>query len=96
MAVTGTAYLLRFDRPYGHAGHYTGGTTNLTARLADHAHGRGARLLAVVTTAGIGGQLAHTWGGTRKLELALKRQGGASRSCPLCGITPRADAGGTP
>ena len=89
MAITGTVYLLHFDRPYAHAGHYTGWTTDLTARLAEHAAGRGARLLAVVTLAGIGWRLARTWPGTRAVERALKRQGGASRRCPLCGVTPR-------
>jgi predicted GIY-YIG superfamily endonuclease len=89
MAVTGTVYLLHFHRPYRHAGHYTGWTTDLTARLAQHATGRGARLLAVVSSAGIGWELARTWTGTRAVERALKRQGGASRRCPLCGIHPR-------
>ena len=89
MATTGTVYLLHFDKPYVHAGHYTGWTTNLTQRLADHRAGRGARLLAVITSAGIGWRLARTWPGTRAMERALKRQGGASRRCPVCGITPR-------
>ena len=94
MAVTGTVYLLHFDRPYAHAGHYTGWTTDLAARLAEHAAGHGARLLAVAKSAGIGWTLARTWAGTRHVERALKRQGGASRRCPLCGITPRHPAGG--
>lgn len=93
MAVTGTVYLLHFDRPYGHAGHYTGWTTNLTVRLAEHANGHGARLLAVARSAGIGWKLARTWTGTRAVERALKRQGGASRRCPLCGIHPRNPGG---
>ena len=85
----GTVYLLHFDRPYRHAAHYTGWTRNLDARLDLHATGHGARLLAVLRTAGIGWQLARTWPGPRALERALKRQGGASRRCPLCGIRPR-------
>jgi predicted GIY-YIG superfamily endonuclease len=95
MATAGTVYLLHFDRPYGHAGHYTGWTADLPSRLADHAAGRGARLLAVVASAGIGWQLARTWTGTRAVERALKRQGGASRRCPLCGIHPRESGGGS-
>jgi predicted GIY-YIG superfamily endonuclease len=93
-SVTGTVYLLHFDRPYAHAGHYTGWTTDLTARLAEHANGRGARLLAVVSSVGIGWTLARTWTGTRAVERALKRQGGASRRCPLCGVIPRDRVGG--
>lgn len=86
----GTVYLLHFDRPYHHARHYQGWATDLTTRLAAHATGHGARLLTVITTAGIGFRLARTWPGTRTRERHLKRQGGASRRCPLCGITPRA------
>jgi predicted GIY-YIG superfamily endonuclease len=89
---TGTAgivYLLHFDRPYQHACHYIGWTVDLDARLASHAEGRGARLLAVVHAAGIGWALARTWPGGRTRERQIKRQGGASRCCPLCGVRPR-------
>ncbi len=88
-APAGTVYLLHFDRPYRHARHYCGWTSNLTARLAEHAVGRGARLLAVITDAGIGWTLARTWPGTRARERQIKRQGGLSRCCPACGVTPR-------
>src|SRR5262245_50756422 len=84
----GVVYLLHFDRPYRHARHYTGWASDLDRRLAEHACGRGARLLAVITEAGIGWTVARTWCGTRSFERALKRQGGASRRCPLCGVTP--------
>ena len=88
----GTIYLLHFDRPYKHARHYTGWTgssESLTARLARHAAGDGARLLAVAHAAGITWQLARTWEGPRARERQLKRQGGASRHCPMCGVRPR-------
>jgi predicted GIY-YIG superfamily endonuclease len=86
----GTVYLLHFDRPYQHARHYLGWALDLNTRLADHNAGRGARLLQVVHTAGIGWTLARTWtGATRNRERQLKRQGGASRCCPLCGVKPR-------
>ena len=65
MTTIGTVYLLHFDRPYAHAGHYTGWTTDLTARLAHHAAGHGARLLAVAQSAGIGWTLVRTWTGSR-------------------------------
>jgi predicted GIY-YIG superfamily endonuclease len=86
---SGTVYLLHFERRYRHAGHYCGWTTDLPARLHEHAAGRGARLLAVITDAGIGWQLARTWPGTRARERQIKRQGGLSRCCPVCGIAPR-------
>jgi predicted GIY-YIG superfamily endonuclease len=84
-------YLLHFSRPYKHARHYTGWASDLEARLAEHEHGRGARLLQVITAAGITWKLARTWPGDRKRERELKNMGGASRRCPECGIKPQAD-----
>jgi len=84
-------YLIHFDRLYipypgtplrDCAGHYCGWTENLARRLARHATGGGARLLAVVHQAGISWQLARVWPGPRERERQLKRQGGASRRCP--------------
>lgn len=80
----GVVYLIHFDRRYKHARHYTGWTSDLATRLAKHAAGDGARLLAVVNEAGISWQLARTWPGPRARERQLKLQGGASRHCPLC------------
>jgi hypothetical protein len=85
--VQGVIYLLHFDRPYRHASHYTGwvhSPTFLQPRLGAHRDGVGARLMAVIGEAGIGFQLARTWNGDRYRERALKRQGGASRRCPIC------------
>ena len=82
--MTGTVYLLHFTRPYRHARHYTGWTRNLAQRLAAHRHGQGARLIAVITAAGIGFQLARTRTGSRDDERAIKHDGGATRYCPLC------------
>ena len=89
-AATGTVYLLHFDQPYKHARHYLGWAVNVKRRLADHAAGRGARLTAVVREAGIGWTLARLWPGSRARERQIKRQGGLSRCCPLCGVKPRA------
>ena len=86
----GTVYLLHFDQPYKHARHYVGWARNVRRRLAEHAAGRGARLLAVVRDAGIGWQLARMWPGGRDRERQIKRQGGHARKCPLCGVRPRA------
>ena len=81
----GTVYLLHFDQRYEHAGHYTGWAEDLDRRLAEHLGGRAARLIEVITQAGIGFRLARTWPGvTRARERQLKRQGGASRYCPIC------------
>jgi len=98
MTATGTVYLLHFDRLYvpypgaplrDCAGHYVGWTRNVKRRLAEHAAGHGARLLAVVREAGIGWQLARLWPGGRDRERQIKRQGGPARHCPLCGVKPR-------
>jgi predicted GIY-YIG superfamily endonuclease len=83
-APTGIVYLVHFTEPYRHARHYTGWTADLDSRLAEHQAGRGARLLQVITQAGIDWTLARTWQGTRERERQLKRQGGASRRCPIC------------
>jgi predicted GIY-YIG superfamily endonuclease len=82
---SGTVYLFHFDQRYEHAGHYTGWAEDLDHRVAEHLAGRGARLIEVITQAGIGFRLARTWPGvTRARERQLKRQGGASRYCPIC------------
>jgi predicted GIY-YIG superfamily endonuclease len=80
----GTIYLLHFSQPYKHAAHYLGFTTNLKARLEAHSKGTGARLLEVITQAGITFNLARTWKGTRKGERRIKNRGGAARICPVC------------
>jgi len=100
--VQGTVYLLHFAEPYGPGGgangrgtarHYTGwargGARGLARRLARHGTSEGARLMQVVREAGITWELARTWPGDRNRERQLKRQGGAARRCPLCGVTPQ-------
>lgn len=84
LGVPGTIYLIHFDKPYQHAKHYTGWTSNLDARLAEHAAGTGARLMKVIKEAGITWRLARTWHGTKNLERSLKHSGGAARRCPIC------------
>jgi predicted GIY-YIG superfamily endonuclease len=81
---TTIVYLLHFERPYKHARHYCGSALDLQARLDQHGTGQGARLLAVIAAAGITWELARTWTGGRHKERTLKKQGGATRRCPLC------------
>ncbi len=84
-APRGTVYLLHFDQRYQHAGHYTGWADDLDRRLAAHQRGAGARLVEVITQAGIGFRLARIWpGASRARERSLKNSGGASRYCPIC------------
>jgi predicted GIY-YIG superfamily endonuclease len=79
-----TIYLLHFDVPYKHARHYLGAADDLEARLERHRRGQGARLLEVVTAAGITFTVARTWRGGRKLERRLKRLKNTPRLCPVC------------
>ena len=77
--------MLHFEHPYKHARHYTGWTSgSVETRLAQHRAGSGARLMAVIAGVGIDWTLARTWEGSRTRERQLKRQGGASRRCPIC------------
>ena len=80
----GTIYLLHFSTPYRHAKHYIGWTKDLESRLQEHRAGRAARLIQVITAAGISFTVARTWQGDRRRERQIKRQGGASRICPIC------------
>jgi len=80
----GTIYLLHFDRPYKHAKHYLGYTDDLESRLERHRAGNGARLVEVITQAGIGFVVARTWEGDKHLERKLKNRGSSVRFCLIC------------
>jgi predicted GIY-YIG superfamily endonuclease len=85
----GTTYLLHFDRPYRHARHYTGWTTDLKGRLDAHRRGDGSKFMRYVRAAGIRFTLARVWPNTTKdREDSVKHRGGASRFCPECGAVP--------
>jgi len=98
----GLVYLLHFDevyvpypgaKPRDCARHYTGrvrgGPRALARRLAEHGTEHGSRLMLAVRRAGITWQLARMWPGGADRERQLKRQGGAARRCPLCGVRAR-------
>jgi hypothetical protein len=84
----GTLYLIHFERPFGHARHYTGWCLDLAARFAEHQAGCGARLIRHVVAAGIGIELAWSGPGDRHMERQLKNGGHAADRCPVC-ITER-------
>lgn len=86
-------YLLHFHSRYFHAGHYTGMTANLDARLALHRAGHGAKLMKAITSAGITFEVARLWKcatyeEARELERKLKRKHNAIPTCPLCQHKP--------
>ncbi len=83
----GVIYMLHFHQPYRHARHYVGWTEDLLDRLDRHANGTGARLIEVITQAGIGFTLVRICEGTRHTERAIKNSRCTPRCCPAC--TPR-------
>ena len=92
--MTRVVYLLHFDRPlgdpsrpYAHASHYIGSAGNLMERLAEHASGRGARIMAAAVARGIAWRLVRCWTGGYGLERRLKRWHKHAALCPAC--TPR-------
>ena len=80
---TSIVYLIHFFAPYHHARHYLGSTADLDARLAEHQRGAGARLMEVVSQAGIHWTLVRAWAGDRKRERQLKNYH-RRQLCPLC------------
>lgn len=94
MATLGTVYVIHFNKPYRHALHYVGWASDgrLFERLREHARGDGARLMQVITEAGIGWSLARIYPGVPRMnERARKVTGAASRFCPLCRVRPIGD-----
>ena len=84
-------YVLCFAKtPYRQARHYLGYTTlPIADRMQRHRSERGARLIQALLRAGGNFVLADTWdcdseADARRLELALKAQGGGARCCSIC------------
>lgn len=99
MSYPGTVYLLHFAEPLGNpdrpnraglAQHYIGWAKDgrLLERIAeDQAGGPTApKIMQAAARLGIASELARLWEGGPEQERRIKRQGGASRFCPLCGV----------
>lgn len=93
-----TVYLIHFKAPIGdqeppagrkmqQATHYLGSASDVIRRMAEHAAGRGARLLAVARERNVPWELVRCWDGGRLAERRLKRWKKARLLCPIC--TPR-------
>ena len=81
----GHVYLIHFQQRYRHAGHYLGWTDDLDKRLGQHRAGNGARLMEVVSLAGIAWKVVKVWRGNRAYERLLKKRKNAPRRlCPVC------------
>ena len=81
-------YLIHFEQPYKHARHYLGFVEQpdgIQARVERHAKGGDARLLQVVTDAGIAWRVVRTWpDGDRSFERKLKNKKNSKCLCPVC------------
>lgn len=82
----GVVYLIHFDRPYRHARHYMGYTSEagLDKRLDAHARGNGARLMQVITDAGITWRLARVWENATRRDERRRKGRGLKPLCPIC------------
>lgn len=98
--MVGYVYVLHFDEPYRHAGHYVGCTTMLRERLTTHALGRGANLIRVALEAGneftLTGLGACSHRKMRVLERQVKKWHGSADFCQTCAGDPRRIPGTTP
>lgn len=85
-------YLLCFKEKYKHAKHYIGyvsKNSDLDRRMERHRKCQGARLIAVITKAGIGFDVARTWpDASRDFERKLKNRKNAKMLCPICSAKP--------
>ena len=85
---TTTTYLIHLESPVGNdrhqASHYLGSACDVSARVARHRSGKGARLLAAAVERGIGFAVVRLWDGGRGLERQLKQRGHAAELCPVC------------
>jgi len=96
----GTVYLLHLNTPVRAYtsdytwSHYIGHADQgrLVIRLGQHEKGHGARFLRKALAQGCTWHLARVWtGADYKRERQIKKQGGASRFCPSCGIITAAE-----
>jgi predicted GIY-YIG superfamily endonuclease len=83
----GCVYLIHFDRAYKHARHYLGFSSSDSpdARIEQHRNGNGARLIDVVSMAGIEWDVSRVWPDKdQAFERRLKSGRHVPRYCPIC------------
>lgn len=92
MSDVGVIYLLHFDNPLHHAGHYVGWThslESLASRLKYHENGNGSKLLAAHRANGGTWVISRLWQGTRNDERRVKNGHCTRFYCPECRLPPR-------
>lgn len=78
-------YLLCFDRPYKHAKHYVGYSSNIAKRMERHAAGESTGLMRALKEDGIGFELVRIWHGKNQFfERKLRNRKNAKKLCPKC------------
>lgn len=84
----GYVYVLCFDRPFSHARHYIGCTTDPRGRMRCHARGRGATIVRRAAEQGIGFSVGAVGSCSlavlRRLERHAKDWKNAERFCERC------------
>lgn len=80
-------YLLHFDKPYKHAGHYLGVTIDMHRRLKNHRSKRtkkSSKLTLAAARAGIGFRIVCLWSGDYDTEKQLKARQSSYVHCGYC------------
>jgi len=92
-------YLIHFDTPYTSPNgakviqHYLGWGGNIAKRLRTHQAGTGARVMQVVTDAGVPWRCVRRWkDATRQDERRFKRWHHHALLCPVCRKAGKAGA----
>lgn len=80
-----TVYLLHFERPVSHAGHYLGFTDRaVDERLQEHVSGRGSPLVLAAAQLGYV-RVVRVWDGAgRETERQMKNRSQLAEYCPTC------------
>lgn len=78
-------YILHFNPPLHHAGHYVGYTEDTERRLREHLEKRtGSPLVRAALAAGCEVTVAVVLEGDRELERKIKASKNTGRYCPVC------------
>ncbi len=79
-------YIIHFETKLAHAQHYVGFCQDgrLGERMAEHWHGKGAKILAACRQKRIHYEVVRTLPGSRTRERQIKKTHATARYCPVC------------